>query len=133
MKLTHCKEVALRDFINLWVKDQTLYCNYCGNVHIPPPEGIIPEPCCPTPHIGTNLVFLYMLIHENRSIRESRNNVFASNKDKTMRWGISMTPRLLHDMEEYSLNTLKEPLMKDVREMNDFMRSFPEFCVCQSV
>lgn len=133
MKLTHCKEVALRDFINVWVKDPEQYCNYCGTVYAPPPEGIVWDKCCDNPHIGTNLVFLYMLIQENKNIRESRARVTASNGDLTMRWGLSITPRLMHDLEEYSINTLKEPLWKDSSEMEDFMRSFPEFRVCEKV
>lgn len=133
MKLTNCKETALRDFINVWVKDPEQYCNYCGTIYAKPPEGIIWEQCCERVHIGTNLLFLYMLIQENKVLRESRANKFASNEDKTMRWGLSITPRLLHDLEEYSINTLKEPLWKDQNEMNDFMRSFREFTVCQEI
>ena len=133
MKLTNCKETAIKAFIAEWVKDTTEYCNSCGNIYMKAPEGVVPEACCPTPHIGTNLIFLWMLIQENKALRESRRNVFASNKDKSMRWGLSITPRLMHDLEEYSINTLKEPLLKDTDEMNDFMRSFPEFAVCEKV
>ena len=133
MKLTNCKETAIRAFIAEWIKDPTEYCNVCGNIYTPPPEGVVPDICCPNRHIGTNLIFLWMLIHENKKIRDSRNNIFASNEDKTMRWGISITPRLMHDLEEYSINTLKEPLFKDSKEMNDFMNSFPEFRVCEKV
>ena len=74
-----------------------------------------------------------MLIQENKTLRESRRNQFASNEDKSMRWGISITPRLMHDLEEFSINTLKEPLWKDKNEMDDFMRSFKEFTVCEKV
>lgn len=132
-KLTTSKETAIKAFLAEWVKDETQYCNYCGTVYTKPAEGIPDDPCCETPHIGTNLLFLYLLIQENKLIRESRANKFASNADKTMRWGLSMTPRLLHDLEEYSINTLKEPLFKDQREMNDFMRTFPEFRTCEVV
>ena len=133
MKLTNCKETAIRAFLHEWIKDPTEYCNYCGNIYVKAPEGVVPDLCCPTPHIGTNLVFLWMLIQENKALKESRRNVFASNADKSMRWGISITPRLMHDLEEYSINTLKEPLFKDTGEMNDFMNSFPEFRVCERV
>ena len=132
-KLTNCKETALRAFINEWLKDSTQYCNYCGMVYVPCPEGCIEERCCEKPHIGTNIIFLYMLIQENQILREQRANKFASNDDKSMRWGISITPRLLNDLEEYCINTLKEPLWKDKNEMDDFMRSFPEFRVCEKV
>lgn len=132
-KLTNSKEVALKAFMSEWLKDETQYCNYCGSIYAEPPEGIVWDKCCDKPHIGTNLIFLYMLIQENKELRESRNNKFASNLDKSMRWGISITPRLLHDLEEYSINTLKEPLWKDKVEMDEFMRTFPEFRICEEV
>lgn len=132
-KLTTSKETALRAFLAEWIKSDERYCNYCGNIYADPPDGIAWESCCETPHIGTNLVFLYMLIQENKAIRETRANKFASNKDMSMRMGISITPRLLHDLEEFSINTLKEPLFKDRAEMDDFMRSFPEFRTCEVV
>lgn len=127
-KLTNCKEVALRAFINEWLKEDTLYCNYCGNIF--QEDGVA---CCDKPQIGTNAYLTSELIKENKRIRDTRLNDYASNKDMTMRLGISITPRLLHDLEEYSINTLKEPLWKDRAEMDDFMRSFPEFTVCRKV
>jgi hypothetical protein len=132
-KLTNSKETAIRAFIYEWLRDDTQYCNYCGSVFVKAPEGCVQDLCCDKPHIGTNVTFIYMLIQENKTIRESRANKFASNEDKTMRWGISITPRLLHDLEDYSINTLKEPLLKDKKEMDEFMRSFPEFCICEVV
>lgn len=132
-KLTNCKETAIRAFIHEWIKDQTLYCNHCGHTYMKAPEGCVEEPCCERMQIGKNSDFLYGLIMENKRIRETRANKFASNKDKTMRLGISLTPRLLHDLEQYSMNTLKEPFLKDKNEMDDFMRSFPEFRTCEVV
>lgn len=132
-KLTTCKETAIRAFIHEWIKDQTLYCNHCGNIYVPAPEGCVEESCCDRMQIGKNSDFLYGLIMENKRIRETRSNKFASNKDKTFRLGISLTPRLLHDLEQYSMNTLKEPFLKDKNEMDDFMRSFPEFRCCSEV
>jgi hypothetical protein len=131
-KLTTSKETAIKAFISEWAKDETQYCNYCGTIYQENPDGGW-DKCCDKPHIGTNIIFLYMLIQENKDLRESRHNDFASNLDKTMRWGIAITPRLLHDLEEYSINTLKEPLWKDKDEMDEFMRSFPEFRICEKV
>ncbi len=132
-KLTNSKETALRAFIVEWVKSNEVYCNYCGWKHQEVPEGCEPIICCDKPQYGTNAQFLRAIIEQNKDVRETRANDFASNKDKTFRLGISMTPRLLHDLEEYSINTLKEPLLKDAREMNDFMRSFPELCIPERV
>ena len=128
MKLTTCKETALKDFIRLWLEDTTPYCNCCGSIFIN--DGL---DCCETPQIGTNLLLLSALIQENQRIKMSRENDFASNKNKTLRLGISITPRLLHDLEQFSINTLQEPLWKDQAEMNDFMKAFPEFCIPRRV
>ena len=132
-KLTNSKEVAIRAFIHEWLKDDTRYCNGCGTVFVEPPEGCAYDPCCDKVHIGANLTFLWMLIQENKQLKESRANAYASNQKMTMRWGLSMTPRLLHDLEQYSMNTLKEPLFKDSNEMSDFMKAFPQFRVCEKV
>jgi hypothetical protein len=112
----------------LWLQDTTVYCNCCGSNFIN--DGM---DCCETPQIGTNLLLLSALVQENKVIRETRDNDFASNKNKTFRLGISITPRLLHDLEQYSINTLKEPLWKDAAEMNDFMKAFPEFTIPRRV
>ena len=132
-KLTNSKEVAIRAFINEWVKDQTVYCNYCGDKFIQAPEGSEQYVCCDNRQLGTNATILHAHLLEIKRIRETRLNKFAANKDKTFRMGISLPPRLLHDLEEYSINTLKEPLLKDSNEMNDFMRSFPELRTCEVV
>ncbi len=132
-KLTTSKETALRAFIHEWIKDDTVYCNYCGDKYVAPPVGCEEFLCCDKRQLGTNATILHALMIENKRIRETRLNQFASNKDKTFRMGISMPPRLLHDLEEYSINTLKEPLLKDAKEMNDFMRSFPELRTCEVV
>jgi hypothetical protein len=132
-KITNIKETAIRAFLNEWIKDEQIYCNYCGMIYTPPPEGCEPIICCDKPQLGTNKSLLTALIHENKRIRENRLNDFGSNEDKTMRIAISITPRLLHDLEEYCIHTLKEPLWKDRAEMDDFMRSFPQLCVCRKV
>lgn len=132
-KLTTSKETALKAFLNEWAKDPEQYCNYCGWIYVKPPEGYPDEPCCEKPHIGTNLTFLWLLIHENKTLRETRNNKFASNEEKNLRWGLSITPRLLHDMEDYCIHTLKEPFLRDKDEMDAFMRSFPQFRTCEVI
>ena len=133
MKLTHCKETAIRDFIDKWVKEPTVYCNGCGTIYEEPPEGQKWTPCCENVLLGTNLMFLYWLIQENKMIRETRFNKYASNKDKTFRMKLSMTPRLMHDIEAYCVNTLHEPFLKDDQELNDFCRAFPQFKTCEVI
>jgi hypothetical protein len=128
MPLTQNKELALRSYVNVWLREPTTYCNMCGNVYHPNWP-----PCCENPQIGNNFSLTQALIKENKKIRDSRDNDFASNKTKDIRWGISILPRLLHDLEEYSEKTLKEKLWKDDKELMDFMRAFPEFTIAKSI
>lgn len=132
-KLTNSKEVALKAFIHEWLKDPQIYCNYCGTMFTPAPDGCDPEPCCERVQLGTNLTLMHELIQENKRIRETRLNQFGSNKSKDFRMKISITPRLLHDLEEYSINTLKEPLWKDEKELDSFCRSFPMLQTCEVI
>lgn len=133
MRMTNIKEVQLRQFIEKWIQDPKLYCSGCGWEYIPTPDGCEPIICCANMQICTNLVSLYAVIQENKIIRETRANAFASNKDKSIRFGISLPGKLLFDLEGYSANTLKEPLWKDTAEMNDFMREFPQLCIPERV
>lgn len=135
-KLTNSKATAIRAFIVEWAKDKKLYCNYCGMDYMEPPIGCEYVKCCDKPQIGTNAQFLELMILENKKLRESRLNDFGSNSDKTMRWGVSMTQKLMHSIEDYCLHTLKDPFWstsQDVKEMNDFMVKFPEFSICKKV
>jgi hypothetical protein len=133
-QLTNCKEVALRAFIVEWAKEKNVYCNRCGDVPLLNPYTNKYEQCCEKPQLGTNAELLRGLIAQNELIKnEIMGKETGANKDNTFRWGISITPRLLHDLEQYSLTTLGEPLFKDPKEMNDFMGSFPEFRVCKKI
>jgi len=132
-KLTNSKETALRAFIEEWIKDPTLYCSSCGDKYIPCPEGCEPFVCCNRMQICTNLVALWGVIQENKILRETRNNSFASNDKKDFRFAMSLPPKLLFDLEEYSINQLKEPLWQDYSEQNDFMKAFPQLCIPERV
>ena len=132
-KITNCKETALKAFIVEWLKDPSMYCNVCGNRYFGKDiQG--EEMCCDTPQIGTNLQILSAITKQNLEIQNNMAKDTGANKDNTFRWGISIPPRLLHDMEEYSMNTLKEPLFRDDgKDMNDFMRAFPFLRTCRKV
>ena len=133
-KLTTCKETALKAFLIEWLKDDQMYCNYCGSIYYPAPIGCVEEPCCDKPQIGTNKQILEAFIVDNLRIRKSRLNEWASNKEKTLRLALAMPPRLLHDWEQYSASTLKEPLFRDDgSDLNAFLRTFPEFMVPEQI
>lgn len=133
IKLTNCKELALKNFINKWIEDPELYCSGCGWKYIPTPEGCEPIVCCDRMQICTNLISLWGVIQENKILKETRENQFASIKDKSIRWGMSLPAKLVFDLEGFCATELKEPLWNTYEEMNDFMRTFPQFCIPERV
>lgn len=122
------KWVAVKAFINTWLRDETRYCNNCGMDFIA--DG---NSCCDNPQYGTNAEYMVALLKQNKLRQESRKNEFASNDEKTFRLGVSILPRLLEDLEEYCATTMKEKLWVDNKELNEFMRRFPMFCIAKKV
>ena len=60
-------------------------------------------------------------------------NDYAANKSMTMRWGISMLPKLYMDLETFFEKNYKEKLFNDDKELKQFMHDFPMFRVCKKV
>jgi hypothetical protein len=125
---TNNKWDAVRAFINTWLKDQTFYCNNCGENWNP-----LTFPCCENPQIGRNIDHTKGVIKQNKMWRQTRKNKHASTDDKSIRWGISMPPRLLYDLERYFKTQYNEKLFNNNKELYKFMKEFPEFCVCVEV
>lgn len=88
------KYKQIREFINHWLTDQSVYCNNCGL----PFYG---EPCCDHPEIGKNLEHCWAVIVQNKARQKMNRNEFASNTTNTMRLGISMPQKLLQDLEKF--------------------------------
>lgn len=117
-----------RDFINTWLKDPTLYCNNCDNDY----SKVCPK-CCDNPQMGDNLKHTYSLIQALKDIRATRANEFAANKSKTMRWGLSLPPRLYHALNRYFLTTQGTKLFDNKKEMHQFAKKFPQFKVPEKI
>lgn len=124
---TNNKEEAFRALINGWLKDQTLYCNNCLEFY---KQDVV---CCENPHVGRNMDHCKGVIDQNKMLRETRANDFASTKDKSMRWGISMPPDLLRIMDKYKKSLDQPGLFKEPGEIEWFARKFPQFAVCKRV
>ena len=122
------KWTAVEAFINTWLKDQTLYCNYCGELF---DERFFP--CCENPQVGRNIDHTMGLIRQNKEMKKIRDNEFASTKKKTLRWGISIPPKLLHDLEKYVKSNGDTKLFNNTREFHQFMRRFPAFRIPEKV
>lgn len=118
---------AVRALINTLLKDATIYCNECGADY---KEG---EYCCDYPHIGTHKDFVQAIIYQNKETKETRLNDTGSGKTKAFRWGLSLPPRFLMELETAFKTMYNEKLLKDNREMHSFMKEFPAFAVCHRV
>lgn len=125
------KNLIIRNFINLWLKDNTFYCNNCGEVFNPAIH--IDESCCEDPQIARNIDHIKGLTKQNKEIRDSLKNDYASNESKTMRLGISLTPKLLRDLEQYFRKEYNEKLFNNTKELHSFMRAFPEFTIAKKI
>lgn len=125
---TNNKWEALQAFINMWLQDKRYYCNHCGKDLI---EGV-PE-CCENPQVGRNLDHTRGLIKQNKEMQTTRKNTLASTADKSMRWGVSMPPKLYMDANNYFRKMYKEKLFQDKKELREFMKQFPQFCIPEDI
>jgi len=125
---TGTKWKAARAFLNLWLKDKSLYCNWCGKTY-----NEKEFPCCEQPQVGSNLDHTRGIIRQNQAFRNSRNNDTATTKDKSLRWGVSMPPALMTALEKYFMKEYNEKLFKNVEELHQFMREFPVFRIPKKV
>lgn len=112
--------------INTLLKDETIYCNECGSTYL----GF---PCCANPHLGKHVDFVQAIIRQNRDTLDTRLNDTGSTKDKSIRWGLSLPPRFLKDLETGFKTMYQEKIFKDSKEMHRFMREFPAFATCSKV
>lgn len=120
---------AVHAVINKWLKDPRVYCNNCANDYVPS-LGV----CCNDPHIGTNWDFCKQLLDQIKGIKQTRSNDFATNDTKTMRWGVSLPPDLMHTLDQYMKDHgHKKGLFEEVGDLNKFMRKFPQFAVPKKV
>ena len=125
---TSDKWLACRNYINLWLADDTLYCNNCG---MPFHAAHFREsPCCENPQVGRNFDHMKALFDQNKRRREEQKNRYGSNESKSFRVCVSIPARLLTDLEQF-FKKHGEKLFNNDRELRQFMQKFPEFRVPQ--
>jgi len=120
---TNDKFLAARAILNTILKDKRLYCNWCGAAYDPNDF-----PCCDNPQVGSHIDHLKGVIKQNKEIRKTRKNDFASLKNKSFRWAVSFPAGLWHEWERCFKNSQKEKLLKP-GELTKFMKEFPQFCI----
>jgi len=123
---------ATHAFINIWLKDPRWYCNNCGqNYGVETPKS--PFTCCVKPQVGRNIDHTKAVMKQNERIKKTRNNDYASNGKKTLRFGVSLPPMLLADLERYFKKNYNEKLFENKEEMYKFMKKFPQFSIATRV
>lgn len=121
---TNNKEPAFRAIINTWLKDQSLYCNNCGEPFNPSKDS--PE-CCDMPHIGRNIDHCKGVVDQNKELMKTRLNETGSTKDKSIRWGLSLPISLFYMLDNYKKSLNRPGLFKEEGEIVWFMKKFPQF------
>lgn len=121
---TNKKEPAFQAIINTWLKDKQLYCNECGKDFNPLKDSPL---CCDTPTIGRNIDHCMQIVKQNKEVAKSRLNDFGSNKDKTMRFSLSMPIGLFYMLDNYKKSLGLPGLFKEQGEQVWFMKTFPAF------
>ena len=71
-------------------------------------------------------------IKQNEMIREMAKNDYGASEDKTMRFAVSMPPRLLMTLEDY-FDKHGDKLFNDKHELHAFMKAFPALCTAKVV
>ena len=132
---------AIRAFVNEWLKDPSLYCNNCMMPYKENPVG----PCCDDPFIVNNHLACELVAKQNAEIKKTRNNEFGSNKNHSLRWGASIPPKLIFDVERYLKKCAIEQGYDPVQEgklfrtkyfkkdLRRFLKTFPAFSIPEKV
>jgi len=130
-KKTNSKVTMIKSFINNWLKDQTFYCNYCGNDFDPIKYAL--KSCCDNPQIGRNIEHVMGVCKQNQAIKEEQMNDYGATKDLKMRAAVSMPPRLMEDLERFFKDNYQEKLFNDNKELRNFMKHFPQFTLAKKI
>lgn len=118
----------IREFINLWLKDNQVYCGNCNcNYH----EAIFP--CCEDPSLGTNIKFTKDIIEGVKELRKVQQNPFASTKKKTFRTLIKLPKRLFSDLDKFCKLEWNEKLFSKQTDHTNFAKKFPQFAVPERI
>lgn len=134
IKMTDSKMKATRAFINMWLKDPTLFCVNCGKRYFRriDKHGKI-HPCCNEPRIIDNWQRTSEFIAANNDTRATLVNEFACSESKAMRWSIRMPAELMRALQKYFHKEYDEEFLVDVKEGRQFMKEFPQFCIASRI
>lgn len=116
------RQQAIRSLINTWLKIPMKTCATCG-------KDWKDEYCCDTPVICTNQAAMKYFLKDLKQVRETRKNEYASSKDKTIRFTVSIPSNLYFFLDSAMKRLYNEKLFTDVYDWRWFMKHFPQFRV----
>ena len=120
---THDREKAYRALINLALKDNRKYCNYCGKDYNPKKM-----PCCEAPEIGTNAQHAHAVAVQCKLLRDSRQKDTAASKQGHMRFGISLPPWMYRMLDNFEVLHGRR-LISSQKDINWLARTFKDFAI----
>lgn len=115
------REDAIHALINVWLKDTTKSCGWCGVKYLDNKN------CCEQPFITTNANIFRQFYEELKRDRETRNNDFASTDDKSVRWTLSFPPGLLEFLTISFKRQYQEDLFSKEYDTNWFAKKFGKY------
>ncbi len=123
---TSDKMIAVKAFINTWLKDPRVFCAACGKTY----KGI---QCCPNMYIVDNKKRLVDFVQANKESKELLFHNTGKSKGGNMRSAIRMPAELMRALQSYFRQTYNETFLSDKKEGRKFMRTFPMFCSVERV
>lgn len=121
--------------MNTWLKDETPYCNNCDTDFFgqDPRHWTHWEHCCEDPFITNNMNVARLIVDQNKELRKSRKNKYASDDEKNMRLGASLPARLYHTLNQYCMQHGEPGLFYDKYDVIWFCKKFPMFSVPETI
>lgn len=125
---TKSRKDFLHAAMNTWLKDTRIYCNNCGKT-----AEAGETKCCEDPQIGTNYDICKAVVEQNKMLRQTRLNEFASTKGKHMRFGVSLPPGLYQCLDRLCKKHENKGLFNEEYDVNWFAKNFRVFAIPEKI
>jgi len=126
---TNSRVEYIRAMINECLRADYMSCASCGELIT---NDRLDIPCCEQPVWGTNKEHFRRFISEKKELTRTRMNSYGSNKDKTIRWGVSI-PTFIYEFIRGALKPYGEKVVDDKYDVQWWMKHFPMFCVPEKI